>query len=60
MKCVKTGRPLVWRGDHVYQGDEFNCTCGNSVVYSNSNPYHLERALAVLDDEEPIKMDKDI
>lgn len=57
MKCTKTGRPLVWRGNHVYSGDEFTCKiCGAVVVYANANPYNLEKAMEVLSSDNPIDM----
>lgn len=62
MTCTKTGRPLVWRSNHVYSGDEFGCkTCGALVVYSGDSQksYHLEKALQVLEEQGPINMDKE-
>lgn len=61
MTCTKTGRPLVWRGNHVYMGDEFTCKkCNDIVVIANSKSTHLEKALQVLENDHPIDMDKKI
>lgn len=60
MKCTKTGRPVVYRKNHVYPGDEFTCeSCGFQVIKCNSNGYHLEKALQVLEDANPVDMDKE-
>lgn len=59
MQCTSPGRPLVYRGNYVYPGDEFTCRkCGSTVVCANSKGYHLDRALQVLEEDQPIDMRK--
>lgn len=59
MKCTKSSRPVVYRGNHVYNGEEYSCRkCGSVIVVANSQGYHLERALAVLEEDKPIDMRK--
>lgn len=60
MKCTKTGRPMVWKTNHIYRGDEYTCPkCETKIIYSNSQSYHMEKALVVLEKEDPLDMDKD-
>lgn len=41
MHCVKTGKKVIYNGDHVYSGDEFWCPgCGTTVVRTSDTPYN--------------------
>ena len=49
MSCVKTGKKVIYNGDHVYSGDEFWCSgCGATVVRTAdaayNNPNELEQS----------------
>lgn len=49
MHCAKTGKKVIYNGDHVYSGDEFWCpTCGATVVRTAdaayNNPNEIEQS----------------
>lgn len=49
MRCAKTGKKVIYNGDHVYSGDEFWCPkCGSTVVRTAdsayNNPNELEQS----------------
>lgn len=41
MKCVCTGKKVIYNGNHVYSGDEFACMeCGSLVVRTVDSAYN--------------------
>lgn len=51
MTCSKTGRMMVWDGNHVYAGDEFECKgCGAKVCYAGGESFYEPKALEAYKD----------
>ena len=41
MSCVKNGVSVIFSGGyHIYTGDKFGCSCGNSVIVTNPTPWN--------------------
>lgn len=49
MKCIRTGRIIIWNKTTVSHGDQYACLeCEISIIYSNSESYEWPGAFAQL------------